>query len=80
MGRLEAFSVPGCRCWFYTGDHGPPHFHAAAPDEWEVRVFFLFDPVEYEVRYRVRRLPRGMLNAILRRAAEHRGALLSEWE
>ena len=80
MGRLETFSVPGCRCWFYSGDHGPPHFHAGAPGEWEVRVFFLQDPVMYEVKYMLRRIPRGLLTAILEGAQEHRAAVFREWE
>lgn len=80
MGRLEAFGVPGCRCWFYSGDHSPPHFHAAAPGEWEVRVFFLLEPVVYDVKYEVRRIPRVVLRALLEGAREHRAELFREWE
>ena len=80
MGQLRAFGVPGCRCWFFTGNHGPPHFHAAAPDEWEIRVLFLQNPVEYEIKYRVRRIPGSVLTRVLAAAQEHRAALLREWE
>lgn len=80
MGRLTSFAVPGCRCWFYTGDHGPPHFHASAPGGWEIRVFFMFEPVFYEIRYQVRRIPGSVLSEILRNAAQHREALFREWE
>jgi len=80
VGRLEAFRIPGCRCWFYAGDHGPPHFHASAPDEWEIRIFFLQDPVDYEVKYAVRRIPGGVLSTLLRRAADKRAVLFREWE
>lgn len=80
MGQLQCFGVPGCRCWFFSGDHSPPHFHASAQGDWEVRVFFLFEPVEYEVKYQVRKIPRAALQAILDAAREHRAELLAEWE
>jgi hypothetical protein len=50
MGRVEAFSVTGCECWFYSGDHGPHHFHAGVADEWEVRILFMHDPVKYQIK------------------------------
>lgn len=80
MGQVESFEVPGCRCWFFTADHSPPHFHAAAPDQWEVRVFFLFEPVTYEIKYQVRKIPRGVLRHLLSAARKHRAELLAEWE
>lgn len=80
MGRLEAFAIAGCRCWFYSGDHGPAHFHAGKPDEWEIRVFFLLEPVEYEEKYVVRRIPGRMLATIVANATEHRDALFREWD
>lgn len=80
MGVVECFRVQGCRCWFFTGDHGPPHFHAAAPGDWEVRVFFLFEPVTYEVKYRTRKIPRSVLRGILAAARDPRARLLAEWE
>lgn len=79
MGRLEAFSIPGCDCWFYTGDHGPHHFHAGVRDEWEVRVFFMHDPVEYEVKFALKRVPARTLRRILDAAAGNRAKLLLEW-
>lgn len=79
MGRLQAFSIPGCECWFYTSDHGPHHFHVGVADEWEVRVFFMHDPVTYEVKFKVRRIPARLLRRVLELASEHRTALLNEW-
>jgi hypothetical protein len=80
MGRLEAFSVPGCECWFHTGDHGPHHFHAGVADEWEVRVLFMHEPVKYEVKFAVQRIPARLLRRVLERAAENRANLLGEWD
>lgn len=80
MVRLKAFDIDGVRCLFYTGDHGPPHFHASIPDEWEIRVFFLQEPVRYEIKYDIRRIPSGLLRAVLEAAAENRAALFREWE
>lgn len=80
MGRIEAFTIPGCECWFYTGDHGPHHFHAGVADQWEVRVFFMHDPVAYEVKFCVRRLSAPLLRRVLTVAAENRGDLLKEWD
>lgn len=80
MGRLEAFSIPGCECWFHTGDHGPHHFHVGVADQWEVRVFFMHDPVGYEVKFSVKRVSTPLLRRVLKMAAEHRGDLLKEWE
>ncbi|MXW19055.1 MAG: DUF4160 domain-containing protein [Gemmatimonadetes bacterium] len=80
MGLLEAFQLPGCRLWFHTGDHGPPHFHAGAVDAWEIRVYFLQDPPDYDESFAVRHVPMKMVREILRLAAAHRAALLDEWE
>ena len=80
MGRLEAFTVQGCRCWFYSGDHSPPHFHVAVADEWEIRVFFLQEPVQYDVKYMIRRIPGTLLKTVLREAKKNRTALFKEWE
>lgn len=80
MGRLQTFDLPGCRLWFHTGDHGPPHFHAGVVDAWEIRVFFLQEPPGYEVKFEVGRIPSRVLRSLLDSAAEHRVALFGEWE
>lgn len=80
MGRLQAFAVSGCECWFHTGDHGPYHFHAGVADEWEVRIFFMHEPVEYEIKFDLRRIPSRVLRRLLKQAADHRAELLKEWD
>lgn len=80
MGRVQAFQLPGCRLWFHTGDHGPPHFHAGAVDAWEIRVFFFREPPEFDVSFELRHVPRKTVREILRLAAAHRAELFEEWE
>ena len=80
MGRVQAFQVAGCRCWFYSGDHAPPHFHAGVPDVWEIRVYFIQEPVQFEVIYQLRQIPRKKLKAIFARVVEHRVELFEEWD
>ena len=80
MGLVQAFQLPGCRFRFHTGDHGPPHFHARAADAWEIRVFFLQEPPEHEVKFEVKHVSARTVREILRLAALHRAELLEEWE
>jgi len=38
--RVAAFHIPGCKSWFNSNDHGPPHFHIEELGRWECRVYF----------------------------------------
>ena len=58
----------------------PPHFHARVADAWEIRVYFLQEPPEYDVRFRLRHISAKTVTAILRLAAAHRSELFAEWE
>jgi hypothetical protein len=40
MGEVEAFAVPGIKCYFPSADHYPPHFEAYRQGAYVVRVFF----------------------------------------
>lgn len=79
MGRVECFRLDGCRCWFFSRDHLDPHFHAKAPGQWEVRIFFLREPPEVEVKFQVARIPAAKMRQLEEAAREHRAALLEEW-
>ncbi len=57
MGRVECINIPGLELLFYSGDHGPPHFHAKRKGEWEIRVFFLWS-TNVEMKYNVK-WPKG---------------------
>lgn len=79
MPKVEAFQIAGCRCWFYSDDHRPAHFHANSPGEWEVRVYFLLDPPEMEVVLSIKHIPGRIRRRLLSLAEEHRSELLAEW-
>lgn len=80
MALLQAFQLPGCRLWFHTGDHGPPHFHAGVSDAWEIRVYFLQEPPEHEVKFEVKHVSARMVRAILELSVAYRAELFEEWE
>ncbi len=80
MGKLQAFQVSGCRLWFHTGDHGPPHFHAGVVDAWEIRVYFLQEPPRCEVKFDVKHVSARMVREVLQLAATHRAELFEEWD
>ena len=79
MATVKAFRVPGIRMWIPSGDHTPPHFHAARRGEWRVKVRIadglieLVGPPQARIRGADRR-------AIAEGVARHRSELLSEWE
>jgi hypothetical protein len=79
MPIVETFQVAGCRCWFYSDDHRPAHFHAGSPGEWEVRVYFLLEPPQVEVVLELKKLPGRIRRALLGLAKEYRAELLEEW-
>jgi hypothetical protein len=64
----------------FTGDHSAPHFHAGSSDEWEVRVYFLQEPVVLEEKWSVKRIPGRVLRELLNLATNHRSELLAQWE
>jgi Domain of unknown function (DUF4160) len=79
VGRVDAFQIDGCVCWFWSRDHLGPHFHVKSAGEWEIRVFFGEEPPRYEVVFEVRRIPRKKLKEILSAASGHRERLFVEW-
>lgn len=59
----------------------PPHFHAERTGEWEVRVFFMMAESEMIEVKRARKKPSAkVLRGLCAKAAEHREALLVEFE
>ncbi len=41
MGEVDAFHVPGFKCYFPASDHYPQHFEVYRRGEYVVRIFFL---------------------------------------
>lgn len=80
MGKVETFTVPGIECFFYSAEQGhQPHFHAKREGEWEIRVYFMTEPPEYDVKLKVRHIPGNKRRQILDLASKHREALYEEW-
>jgi hypothetical protein len=81
LGKVDAFNVAGLELWFNSEDHGPQHFHAGRPGEWEIRVFFLTSirgRLEYERKWG--KVPRSnFLRAIEEGVVEKRETRLEEW-
>jgi hypothetical protein len=81
MGRVECFELEGIDLRFYSNDHEPSHLHAERPGDWEVRVFFLEDPVRLEVKWPKDGGPdAGDRAPLTSGAASHRPQLLDEWK
>lgn len=82
MGEVGCFRIEGVKCWFWSQDHRPPHFHAKRRGEWHFRVWFL----QKEVAMLERRPgSKGRISAqdkktLQQMAAHHRAELLKEWE
>ena len=47
---------------------------------WGIRVYFLQQPPEYDVRFEVKHVPTRTVKAVLQLAAAHRAELFEEWE
>lgn len=80
MSLVTCFQIEGLRCWFYSNDHAPPHFHVQRPGEWELRVYFLEDAGRmFEVKWGAAPKSR-MLRRLAGLVEENRLQLLVEWE
>lgn len=79
MGKVDAFSLPGCKCFFWSDDHGPPHFHVQKPGEWEVRVYFQEEPAVIEIRWKRHFFTGKVERELMKLVAVHREALWTEW-
>ena len=41
VGDVEAFAIPGLKCYFGSNDHYPHHFEVYKRGDWLIRVFFI---------------------------------------
>jgi hypothetical protein len=81
MALVKAFTIPGVRCWFYSNDHDPPHFHAKRDGQWEVRIRFLENAgAMIEFVWRNANMSRHDRKELTDLSSAHRDALLQEWE
>jgi len=82
VGNVNCLSFAGVKCWFYSLDHRPPHFHAKRKGKWHIRVYFMRAKTRM-----IEHVPgskgriRGKERRELLRVAELcREELLQEWE
>jgi len=83
MGIVECISINGCRLWFHSSDHLPPHFHCKKVSEWEIRVYFMDCNDQQGLAYDIKwgqdpgyKFRKKLNDQVL----ENRLLLLGEWE
>jgi Domain of unknown function (DUF4160) len=85
MGDVEAFAVPGIKCYFPSSDHYPQHFEAYRRGAYVVRIFFLRTTrkrgLNWEYKLQMRRAEFGPADqqAIFELVMRHKRKLLREW-
>lgn len=86
MPLVTCFRLNGLQLMFYSSDHTPPHFHAEMPGEWNIRVYIettTAEQLHYEAKWPTNPAPRlgaKLLKTLATLTAQHREALLQEWE
>lgn len=85
MGDVDAFDLPGLKCYFGSEDHYPQHFEALRRGQWRIRVFFLQTTRKRGLSFEYKKAPRqadvsaqdeaDLLAAVLK----HKRRLLREW-
>jgi hypothetical protein len=79
MAKVACFEIEGLKCWFWSNDHNPPHFHVKRNGEWEIKVNFLEGDDMFKLKWGD--WPRSkVLKQIWNAVTANRDALLAEWE
>lgn len=85
MGDVEAFAVPGIKCYFPSSDHDPQHFEAYRRGAWVVRIFFLRTTRkrglswEYRMQTRGRQFTPEEQDIVFDLVTKRKRRLLREW-
>ena len=84
MVNVRSFQIAGVRCWFWSNDHEPPHFHIEAEDgDWNAKVFFLLDDDQMIQDVYARKssgIPTQMRKVLYNEIGLNRIDLLMQWE
>lgn len=84
MVKVQSFHVAGVRCWFWSGDHLPPHFHLEAENgDWNAKVFFLLDGCQMIQDIHSRKsggIPAGIRKVLQEMVRKNLADLLRQWE
>jgi hypothetical protein len=80
MAKLKCFSIAGVDLWFWSNDHGPPHFHAKIEGAWEVAVHFLEPEVNmFKIKWQKRPFSAHHRKTLVQKVTDHRNDLVNEW-
>lgn len=85
MGDVDAFQVPGFKCYFPASDHYPQHFEVYRRGEYVVRIFFLRTGRkrglnwEYKLQMRGGCFDAAAQDVIYELVMKNKRRLLSEW-
>lgn len=84
MGEVDAFHIPGFKCYFPASDHYPQHFEAYRRGEYVVRIFFLRTGRKRGLNWEYKLQMRGEFGpaeqaALFEQVMKHKRRLLREW-
>jgi hypothetical protein len=84
LGEVDAFSIPGLKCYFGSNDHYPQHFEVLRRGKWLIRVFFLRCTKEklafdYKKSWGGAKVSAAEKQVILDMVRANRRRLLREW-
>lgn len=87
MGKVTCLSVSWGRCFFYSSDHRPAHFHVEnTSDDWEIRVKIETTTatfLDYDYSFpsgETKRIRAKFEQDLMVLVSTHREALMNEWE
>ena len=84
MVKVDSFQIPGVRCWFWSEDHLPHHFHMEAESgEWNAKVMFLLDEhqmIQDVYSQKSKGIPAGIKKTIHEMVKRNVANLIREWE
>lgn len=85
MGEVDAFTLPGLKCYFGSEDHYPQHFEVLRRGEWRIRVYFLRTSRKNGLVFDYKRAPRRSevsaadRDALFAMVMRHKRRLRREW-
>jgi hypothetical protein len=85
MGDIDAFGLPGLKCYFGSEDHYPQHFEVLRRGQWRIRVFFLQTTRKRGLSFDYKKAARqsdvsvGDEADLLAMVLKHKRHLLREW-
>lgn len=85
MGDVDAFCLPGLKCYFGSEDHYPQHFEVLRRGQWRIRVFFLQTNRKRGLSFEYKKTPHTAdvspqdQATLLDMVLTHKRRLLREW-